>query len=1190
VFKVKENLKRVINFLTGLFVVVFLLVFNIKASAQQADGSTAAAKVNTDSLAKANKQRADSLKSIRAYKESKHYRDSVATSRQKHLTDQKTQRQHSIDSLAQNREHNSEVMLASRKKAADSVKVHNDSLKTTRTNVLTAQKDIRQHRTDSIAVIRKYKLSKHYRDSVQRARTTRQKALTKIRLHTTDSIRAVQMEHTDSLVAVRKHSSDSMKSALTAMKAIRKHAMDSMKTIRAARTDSLGKARLARAERQKQKNIEKEKKRVDKLKLALEIKIKKSQAKYNNQDMRKKKWTLPRQAIQNTFTRYNYYFNANKKMQEALVNMVRSHVNNYDSLITLFPFDPDKDSTKLKSDMDTIIRKAALGIQIHDPRAKWQDDLYLLMGQAYYYKGDYQNAGAAFKTIVSESEKDKKEKAKLKGSTPHDKTKPASFSEPDKTGIAGMLEHRTAENEALLWLSRTLTQSKKEGQAQTVLDLVHNDPNFPERLKGKLALEQAFIDICRQDYTKVVTSLNVVANDKELPKWLRLRASYLNGQLLQRQLHYVESDQYFNLALDLNPNLEMEFYAKKNLAINSINNGSSTYTADNLLEKMSNDDKFKPYFDQIFFAMGKAALKNKQNDAALVDFKKSVHASKNNRKQKGLSFAALGDEYYLRSDYSNAKFAYDSASMFLSIADDPVFSLAKRRAEALDLVAVPGNVVKTQDSLIRMAALSEKEQRAIIHNYVKALERRMRDSIFQAQNAPAQNGNNLANNNLNNRTGVTWYFANPNLMRQGENDFKQKWGNRTLKDNWRVSSSSSFAGTNSSTDEPENTQSQDELNLPNEDSLYAAIPHTPAALALANDQLEQGLFDLGKAYYTSLEDYEKSINTFDTLDVRYQNDKNKAEELYTRYLISMRQNHPDKAAGYNKELQQKFHDSEWARLLSGENQEAGDANPFPNAVSKETKDNISNYYDETYGLLMQRQYNDVLIRIKDADANYKNQGAFRKKFTLMKAVAVAGNGNYPKADTLLHQFISANPNDSLTSWANAVLAYIKIQPGYDSSMHPLGKPGLVDTSKNKLNTDTSKVKALSDTSGNSNSLNYQYKPNSVHYVIISAPSSPKFAGLRSGISDYNLMKQGKESVTVSISTLDVSRSLIVCKEFPTAADAKKYMTEIKNVNVLFREFNNNEYDVLLISAENFPKLFLKKDYAFYKAFYSKNYK
>lgn len=1169
-------MKRVIHYIAGLLVVAILLVSNVKVSAQKTGNASAAPKNATDSIAKANRGRADSLRFIRDYKESKHYKDSVELARQKRFADQKTERERVADSMRNSQKHIADSIMLARTRYSDSIRNYNDSVRTARAKILEQQKIERQHRTDSLAAVKKYRESKHYQDSVINARELQKKQLVAARKHVSDSLRSIQKTKTDSLMASRKTYNDSVKTAFNNAKTIRVAQLDSLKGVRAVRADSLAKVREARAELRKQKSIEKEKAKVDKLKLALEIKIKKQQAAYNNQNMRKKKWTLPRQVIQNTFTRYNYYFNANKKMEEAVANMVRSHTNNYDTLISLFPFNPDIDSSKLVSDMDTIIRKSALGIQIHDPRAKWQDDLYLLLGQAFYYKGDYKNASASFKTIVAEAEKDKKERLKNKGA-PKDAKKnvPTSFSEPDKTGIAGVLEHRSAENEALLWLSRTLTQTKQEGQAQTVLDLVKNDPNFPERLKGKLALEQAFLDLNRKDYERTVQSLNVVAKDKELPKWLRLRASYLNAQLLQRQLHYIESDQYFNLALDLNPNLEMEFYAKKNIAMNGINNGSTTYTADNLLEKMSKDDKFKPYYDQIFYSMGKAALKKKQNDAALGYFKRSVRESKSNRRQMGLSFAAMGDEYYIRSEYTNARNAYDSATMFLSVADDPIYSIARKRAQALDMVAIPGNIVRTQDSLIRMAALPEKEQRKIIHDYVKNLERRMRDSAYLAQNSG--NPANQINNNFNNAKTVTWYFANPNLMKQGENDFKQKWGNRTLKDNWRISSSntSSFASSNGADEEvPVN---QNEFNLPDEDTLYAAIPHSEKDLQAASKQVEQGLFDLGKAYYSSLEDYEKSIATFDQLDTRFPDHKNMAEELYTRYLIALRQNNSSKAATYNKDLQQRYPGSEWAKLLSGESQET-EVNPFPNATAQ-PKETLSNFYDETYGMLMQRQYNDVLIRIKDADETYKNQGSFKKKFTLMKAVAIAGNGNYPQADTMLKQFISANPNDSLTGWANTILAYIKQQPGANPVIQPV-----LDSAGNKKPADTTTAAT------NPNSLNYAYKANSIHYVIISAPSSGKFSGLRSGLSDYNLMKKGRENITVTMSTLDAGRSLIICKEFVNAEEARKYMVEVRNINMLFREFTSSEYDILLISADNFPKLFVKKDYGSYKGFYSKNYK
>ncbi|WP_162902748.1 type IX secretion system periplasmic lipoprotein PorW/SprE [Taibaiella koreensis] len=1112
------------------------------------------------------KQRSDSLNFIRNYRQSKHYQDSVENARLKRVTQQKEAQKATSEAQIAERKRIADSIMNYRRQHSDSVRLHNDSIRQAQQRELERVKLERKRISDSLTALRVYKESKHYKDSVTNARETRKAAQIAARKHTSDSLRTITKTRTDSLTAIRKAFSDSLKTAMASAKAVRTQQLDSLKAVRAARADSLSKVREARTALRKQKAEEKEKTKEDKKKLALEIKIKKKQDKYTNEDMRKKKWTLPRKVVQNTFTRYNYYFNANKKMEEAIGNMVRSHTDNFDSLIALFPFNPDRDSTKLLSDMDTIIRKASVGIQIHDPRAKWQDDLYLLVGQAYYYKGDYQNAGAAFKQVVSQAEIAKKEEAKRKGTTKQDKNKPTNYSEPEKTGLAGALEHKPAKNDAMLWLSRTLTQAGKEGQAQTLLDMLRNDALFPERLKGKLALEQAFIDLNRSDIAGASQHLAIVSADKELPRWLRLRANYLNGQIMQQQLHYIESDQYFKEVLQLKPDLEMEFYARKNIVSNSINYGSNTMNTADMLDKMASDEKFRPYYDQIYYAMGKAAQKNKQNDKALEHFRKSARIGQSNKKQKGLSYAALGDEYYARSDYNNAKRSYDSASMFLTPAQDPVYSLARQRAAALDRVAIPGTEVKEQDSLIRLAAMSEKEQRNVIRDYIRDLERKMRDSAFRAANG--NTGAMAGNNMMNNQGNQAWYFANPNLMRQGENDFKQKWGNRTLKDNWRRSSASSdFAS------EDNGQQESETSNLPDEDSLYAAIPHSPEALKKANERVKEGLFGLGKAYYTYLEDYGKATATFDTLDRRFPAHNHQAEVLYTRYLMSLRLNQPSVAAQYNAQLQSKFPDSEWARLLKGVSAAQEEPDPFAH-VSNLPKENLSNFYDETYGLLIQRQYTDVLRRVKEADDEYKNQGSFRKKFDLMKAIATAGTGNYPEADTLLKQFVSANPLDSLTNWANAVLEYIHKNP-QSGGMNNL-QPG----SSNKP-----------DTSGlTGGSLQYDYKPGTPHYVIFSAQQDARFSGFRSGLSDYNLMKQGNEHITVTMSTLDAGRALIVCKEFPNAAAAKKYISEIRGVNLLFREYKPADYDLLLISADNFPRLFLKKDYTVYKAFYNKNYK
>jgi tetratricopeptide (TPR) repeat protein len=1172
------KLKKVFRIVFGLFLVACFLFNNTEIRAQQQNNNAASAqKRNTDSIRAAQKQRADSLTLIRNYRQSKRYQDSVERIRLNRINEMKAEQKRISDSATAARKRIADSVMAERRRYSDSIRNYNDSIRLDQQRKLAIEKEHRKRVSDSLAALRTYRESKQYKDSVTQVREARKDSLAAIRKHTSDSMRAAQKQITDSLIAQRKAYNDSLKSALEAAKALRMAELDSLTKVRQLRSDSLAKVREARAELRKQKAEEKEAEKKEKMKLALEIKIKKKQEQYSNEDMRKKKWTLPRKVIQNTFTRYNYYFNADRKMDEAIENMVRSNTDNYDSLITLFPFDPDRDSTKLAPDMDTIIRKSSLGIQIHDPRAKWQDDLYLLVGQAYYYKGDYQNAGAAFKYIVSRAEAEKREEEKKKNQAAKDKSKdqskPVTYSDEEKTGLAGLLEHKSAKNEAMLWLSRTLAQSKKEGHAQTLLDMLRNDAAFPARLEGRLALEQAFIDLGRSDWKKAAQSLAQVSSDKELPNWLRLRSNFLTGQLLQQQQLYAESDRFFREVLSLNPDLEMDFYARKHIATNSIvNNNTSVGTAE-MLAKMSGDGKYRPYYDQVFFAMGKLALKNKQNEQAIEHFRKSIDMSQSNKKQKGLSYAALADQYYARNEYFSAKKFYDSAAALLTADQDPVFSLAKQRAAALDRVSGPGTLVREQDSLLHLASLSEKEQRAVIRDYIRAQERLMRDSAYRA--SMANNAGAMPDNNMNNQGAAqSWYFANPNLMRKGERDFKQRWGNRQLKDNWRRSAASSMDfGSN----EPEEVAEADS-GLPDEDSLFAAIPNTPDARKKVEDILRKSLFNLGKGYYSHLEDYPQALATFDTLDRRFPDHEFGAEVLYTRYLIKMRQNKPAEASALNGRLQQQYPDSEWAKLLRGSAADDEDNNGFLSPTSVLAKENISNHYDETYGLLMQRQYKDVLNRVSEADEKFKNQGDFRKKYQLMKAIAIAGTGKYPEADTMLSMFVAANPADSaLSNWANTVLQFIR--------KNPIATPAGGSESGSTLPGDSSG--AAEPVVG---SLEYTVSPASVHYVILAAQQDARFSGLKSGLSDYHAMTGGNEALSVTMTTLDANRGLIVCREFANAAAAKKYISQIRSVKLLFREYQSNEYEILSISSDNFPRLFLKKDYDAYKQFHNKNYK
>jgi len=1197
-------LNRRFYFLSGFFVLFFLFLNEFSATAQNADSARAAQKRYTDSLTSARQKTqeaqkqyndsvtaarkyildstriaqkkyndsiraerdrvADSVAAIKSYLRSKQYNDSLELARKRKLDSVKLVQQKYNDSVRTERQRVSDSVAAVRQQYNDSLKAAIAIQRAERQKILDSTKAVQQRIADSMAKAREYRQSDRFKDSVATIRKQALDSMRAVRKAYNDSARTARKAIMDSTIAVRKAYNDSLRTVLDSTRAARLAYLDSMKVIRLARADSMAKVKEAREAARKEKTKEKEKKKG----LALELKIKKKQDAYTNEKMRKKKWGIPRQIIQNTFTRYNYYYNANRKMEEAEANMLRTATDNYDSLIAIFPFDPDRDSARLKSDMDTIVHKASVGIQIHDPRSKWQDNLYLLAGQAFYYKGDYKNAAASFKYIVAQAEADKKEAAK-KTKNKADKPISSSFAEEDKEGIPGLIAHKSSKNEAMLWLSRTFVQDKKAGQAQALLDLLTNDPVFPERLKGSLALEQAFIDMKSNDFNKATESLAIVAADKSMPDWIRQRTAFLNGQLLQKEGKYEDAGKYFAIAIDLHPALDMDFYARKNIVFNSLEGHSDSADVSSMLATMAADDKYRPYYDQIYYAMGKADLKNNLADKALESFRKSVSFNQNNKKQKGLSFAALGDEYYKRNEYTNAKRAYDSAAMFLSVADEPVYSDAKQKSLSLDRIALPAGEVQKQDSLIRLSTLSEKEQRSNARKYIKELERMMSDSSYMAQNTAT-----TFDNNMNGGSGGQWYFANATLMQQGANEFKMKWGNRTLKDNWnRSSGGGSF---DEDTDGGMTEEERIAQALPNEDSLIAAIPHTPEQIKQANDKLKEAYYQLGKAYYSFVQDYAKANETYDSLERRYPANEHSAEVLYHKYLMAMKLGKPEEARQYNAALQSRYPDSEWAKLLKDALRPAENGNlPAGKDGPVET---IANHYDKTYSLLMQRQFAEVISRAEGVEKLYPSQAAlYQKKYNLMKAVAIAGQGNYPKADTMLSQFLAVNPNDSLTAWANSVLNFIRNAPPPVNTV----KPGQVDTTASGLKGHDSTLKS------------YNYQPAARHYCIIYSPvMDGRFMGVKSGLSDYNIMKHGDDSISISVSALQPGKGIIVCKEFDNASAAKKYMNEVKALKSLFREYGDNstEVELSVISADNLAWLISQKDYDSYRQFYKQKYK
>ncbi len=1121
-----------------------------------ADSLAAARKHTTDSMQKARKRITDSTAAIRKYKESKHYKDSVERARTAKTKAMTKKRQATMDSVKDVRKHITDSIASSRKGKTDSIET------------------IQKRRTDSLAKIKKYKESKRYTDSVTLVKRQRSDSVKDAQKKVRDRMAATRKKTLDSANAARKHVTDSIKTVRTAY-------MDSVKLVRKKRTDSLAKVKSDKEKTAKAK----EKKKNEDAQLKLELKIKQKHKEWSNKKMLKKRWSPLRRFFQNSFTHYNYYYNANKKMEEAMVNMQRTRQENYDSIIGLYSFDPNRDSTLLSSDMDSIVRKVSVGIQIHDPRTKWADDLYMLLGQAYYYRGNYENASIAFRYIISTDAARKKEEARKKGYSRSSK-EATSFIETRKKSF---LKRQPAHNDAILWLARTFTSAGQPENAEAILSLFETEPNLPKDVKGKLATEKAFAMLAENNYEVAEQHLAVTEDDKNQPGYLRVRAAFIHGQLLQQQGRYADAARSFEKVLTYYPKLEMDFYARKYIAYNKLLAGQDVAEAMKPLKSVVNDGKYVSYYDQVYYVLGNIAAKGNRNDEAVKYYQKSTTSTKASKKQKALSYAAMGDVYYASANYRAAKNAYDSATKYGTGVKDNSVVAAVQKGKGLEEISGPSKVIHDQDSLLDLAKKSKKEQQSAVRKYLRYLEQRKADSASAAENTGVTGATAVETPDAGDPNASNWYFGNATLMQQGSIEFKRKWGNRPLTDNWRRASAAPLASGNNGRPEDEK---EDEITtdgdgvtmkngLPTEESLLSKIPNTQQQKDLAMKVQQRAYIALAKGYM-KLSNYDQAIQTLDTLDMRYPTHNQKEEALYLRYQIALKENKLDKAQGYATQLLQQFPQSQYAASLKPKTSESKD-----NTAGKQA---VAVYFDETYELLMKHQYTEVLMHINVARQQYDHP-TFLKRFDVTEAMAYAGMADYNQADTLLAKFIKANPADSLTGWAKEVQIYVKEmrlngKPSWYKET-PIAEQPMPGAKKDSIaKAEPEKPKEPEAPKPPPIPEKYAYIPSSEHYAIVVIPGiDSRTMGLKTALRTLAAKMGG----TVLFDLYDIDHGVLVVKQFKDAAAAKSFAAEIAATPDAMKGYAPGDIQVMAISAENYRKMYADRNAAPYEAFYRNNY-
>ena len=624
--------------------------------------------------------------------------------------------------------------------------------------------------------------------------------------------------------------------------------------------------------------------------------------------------------MQNTTTHFNYYFNANNRLNDVINRAKASYQDDYGDLLSFYNYDLET-TARDKGELDSVIYKATAGILLHDLRSDWVDNMYLLMSKAYLFRNDLDSATMSLQYLnFAFAPKEEGGYDIPIGSNSSNESGEFSIATKEKRGLVKKLTSRPpSRNESFIWQIRTYIEHNELPEAAGLIEILKNDPNFPKRLQTDLNEVTAYWFYKQNVYDSAAHYLsNALDEADDQPE--KARWEYLIAQMYQRSKNNALATAFYDRSIKHTINPVMDVYARLNmLKLNKGDDKNYAQRSIDALLSMAKKDKYLNYRDIIYYAAATIELDLKNYDAAENLLLKSVRSSNNNLRQRGESFLLLADMNYNRKKYTPAHNFYDSTDInSLKLQEDKDRIIVRK--PPLKIIAANETVVYSQDSMQALALLPPEKRDAIIKSKLKELRKlkgvKVEDelapgnpAILQKQ-APDLFGDNSKN--------TDFYFYNASLKARGFSEFKAKWGQRPNVDNWRRISAVNQQGPGGANMDIVDMPSSEDKTGPTElsyESLLGSVPLTKEKLQESNDEIEKALNTLGETFLSSLEDYPSAIAAYEELLKRFPKITNRDKALFNLVYAYSKTGDREKSAAYKSQLSMAGDSSKYAQLI-----------------------------------------------------------------------------------------------------------------------------------------------------------------------------------------------------------------------------------------------------------------------------------
>lgn len=730
--------------------------------------------------------------------------------------------------------------------------------------------------------------------------------------------------------------------------------------------------------------------------------------------------------------KYNTYYNGTLAYIDGSLEKETGNKDNYTEQIPLYTVS-NKNSREIgKANFDRAIEKCEKAIHQHSIKqrpewtknrrktakdiewlSRWEYNPFLLkawmlMGRSQFYQGDFESAAATFSYM-----------SRLYA------TQPAIY------------------GKARAWLAKCYIEQNWNYDAE---DVIRNMLRDSIHWRAQKEWDYTFADyyIHTGNAEQAIPYLRKVISH-EMRRKQKAREWYLMGQLQASIGNKKEAYKAFRHVIRQNPPYELAFNAR--IAMTEVMAKDNAGKMISRLKRMAASDNNKEYQDQIYYAIGNIHLSRKDTLQAITAYEKGNQKSTRNGIEKGVLLLHLGDLYWTKEKFSDARRCYGEAIGLLD-KDRKDYQQLANRSKVLDELVPYTDVVQLQDSLQQLARMSEKERNAAIDRVIDALkkkekEERNRKAEEEAESTLRQDSGNFANNNnfassnspqKNNENSANtpangqWYFYSPLTVSQGKAQFQKLWGKRDNVDNWqRINKTvvANAAGAEEMTDEQRDSLAQaaeqEELlkqtsdsavNDPHRREYYLAqIPFTPEQLAESNKLLEDGLYHAGVIFKDKLDNLPLSRKSLLRLVNNHPDYAHLDDAYYHLYLLYSRERKPEMAQTYLQKLKAEYPESQWTTLLS---------DPYYAENAKRGVQIEDSLYTRTYQAFRDGEY-DKVERNAQISRNRFPDGANRDKFLFIGGLSKLNDGDIKSCLADLKEVVSKYPDSRLSEMAGMII-------------------------------------------------------------------------------------------------------------------------------------------------------------------------